>query len=319
MAEEAARDAAEALTVAEMMGIRTHGLNRVMDYAERLKAGGMDASARPALQNVAPALLRLDGANGLGPATARQAVRAAMEAAGVCGMAGVFVRRGTHLGALAPYLLELAEAGYAAIFTSNTAPMIAPPGARAALAGNMPLGLALPAPGHDPLLLDMALTVVSRSRIRAAASAGAPIPEGWALDAQGRATTDARAGLDGLIAAIGGTKGAALALALDLFSGVLSGARFLDDIPDTHKAPSASPGLGYVLIAVNAAALMPAEALSERMERARDKLAAAPPVDPTTPARLPGARALMALRSAREDGFAVDPATLARLRVLAGD
>ncbi|MDJ0994999.1 MAG: Ldh family oxidoreductase [Dinoroseobacter sp.] len=318
VAPEAARDAAVALTTAEMMGISTHGLIRVADYATRLQAGGMMASATPNIDRPAPALVRVDGRDGLGPATAVYALRSGMAAARDAGMAGVFVRRGTHLGALAPYLLQATEAGFAAIMTSNTAPMIAPPGGRTAMAGNMPLGIAMPGFGQAPLLLDMALTVVSRSRIRTAAKAGTDIPEGWAYGPDGHPTTDPQAALDGLIAALGGQKGAALALSLDVFAGVLAGARFLDDIPDTHKTPEAAPGLAYTMFLVDAAKLAPPEELRARVNHAHAKLARAPVVDPAQPARLPGARAVERLQKARAEGFSVKPETLARLRELAG-
>jgi LDH2 family malate/lactate/ureidoglycolate dehydrogenase len=319
VARDPSAQAAAALTTAEMMGIATHGLNRVIDYTTRLRAGGMDATAKPEIEACAPALVRVDGRNALGPVTASRAVHAGLDAARAAGVGAVFVRRGAHLGALAPYLLTAAEQGFAALITSNTAPMVAPPGGRSAILGNMPLGLAVPYPGADPVLLDMALTTVSRSRIRAAAEAGDPIPEGWGLGSDGRATTDPNVALKGLIATIGGAKGASLALCLDLFAGVLSGARFLDDIPDTHKTPAARPGLGYMVIVFDCARLMPPEALAQRMAQARSKVAATPPIEPHQPVRMPGARALAALRIARSDGFCPNPETLARLRALAGD
>ncbi|MEM9392768.1 MAG: Ldh family oxidoreductase [Pseudomonadota bacterium] len=316
--DQMAANAARALTTAEMMGIDTHGLIRVRDYTNRLQAGGMASSARPSVEPCAPSLLRVDGKNALGPAIAVCALRAGMAAARQTGMAGVFVRNGTHLGALAPYLLEATEAGFAAILTSNTAPMVAPPGGRRALTGNMPLGIGVPGAGQDPVLLDMALTVVSRSRIRAAAKAGQAIPETWAYGPDGMPTTDPEAALEGVISALGGKKGAALALTLDIFSGVLAGARFLDDIPDTHKSPAAAPGLAYTLFLVDAERLVQPGQLADSVQRARAKLAAAPSSDPAASPRLPGARALENMRSARAEGFRVNPETLADLRVLSG-
>lgn len=319
VAVPAAQEAAVALTTTEMMGIRTHGLNRVVDYTSRIAAGGMDPKALPVIERVAPALVKVDGQNALGPITATRAVAAGIAAAQEAGMAGVFVRRGTHVGALAPYLLQAAQAGCAAIFTSNTAPMIAPPGARKAMVGNMPLGIAVPDAAGEPLLLDMAMTVVARSHIRAAAEAGRSIPDTWGSAPDGRPTTDPKAALAGVLAAMGGDKGASLALALDLFSGLLSGARFLDDISDTHKSPGARTELGYALVLVAASKLQPESALSQRLGQARMKLASAPARDPDHPARLPGARALAELRKARAEGFRPDPQTLARVRALASD
>ncbi len=315
--ETAAWEAAAPLVTAEMMGIATHGLSRVVDYTTRIAAGGIDAKAVPQVEALAPALVRVDGQDALGPLTATRALQAGVIAARAAGVAAVFVRRGTHVGALAPYLLDAAGQGFACVFTCNTAPMIAPAGARTAMVGNMPLGIGLPGGGGGPLILDMAMTVVSRSRIRAAAEAGHDIPEGWAMGPDGTPTTDPVAGLKGLIAPIGGEKGARLALSLDLFSGLLSGARFMDDIPDTHRTPEKAPGVGYAILLIDADRLLGKAALAARMQTAQDKLANARAVDPESAPRLPGARALAALRTARAEGFQPDPETLAKLTALA--
>jgi LDH2 family malate/lactate/ureidoglycolate dehydrogenase len=136
-------DAAEMITMAEMMGIATHGLARVENYVDRLRAGGMNPKAEPQITAPAPALLKVDGYNGLGAAVALRAMQAAMNAARKTGIAAAFCRRSTHLGALAPLLWIAASDGFAAIITTNTAPMIAPAGGRTAVLGNAPLGFAL--------------------------------------------------------------------------------------------------------------------------------------------------------------------------------
>ncbi|MGP1358677.1 Ldh family oxidoreductase, partial [Roseicyclus sp.] len=209
-----AGDGAEALLLAEMMGIPTHGLARVPLCVARLRAGGMDPSAVPDVTAPAPALRLIDARHALGPGAAMQALRHAIEAARETGLGGAFLRNATHLGALSPLLWTAAEAGFACIVTSNTTPMLAPPGGRAARVGNSPLGIGLPHAGGRHVLLDMALTVAARSKVRKAAQSGEAIPETWATDAEGRPTTDARAAMAGLMQAIGGAKGAALAVTL---------------------------------------------------------------------------------------------------------
>ncbi|RZV46550.1 MAG: Ldh family oxidoreductase, partial [Sphingomonadaceae bacterium] len=169
-----ASSAAEILALAEAMGIRTHGLNRVRDYVTRINAGGIDPAAEILALRPAPALRHIDGKDGLGPAVARRALDEAIGAAREAGIGATFVRRASHLGALAPYLYIAARAGFAAVVTTNTAPMIAPAGGRSPVVGNNPLGLVVPHPGGQHVLVDMALSVAARSRVRAAASQGAP-------------------------------------------------------------------------------------------------------------------------------------------------
>ena len=203
MRADMAKDAARMLVTAEMMGIQTHGLARVAPYAARLRDGGVNPDALPIITRPAPALVQVDGQNGLGAAVAVRATRAALEAAREVGMCAAFCRASSHLGALAPQLLEAANAGFAAIFTTNTSPMIAPAGGRRPVVGNTPLGIAIPDAHGDPVILDIALTVAARSKVRQAATKGAPIPPTWATDAEGKPTTDATEAMKGLMQAIG--------------------------------------------------------------------------------------------------------------------
>jgi LDH2 family malate/lactate/ureidoglycolate dehydrogenase len=142
-----AEDAAAMLTMTQMMGIATHGLARVSDYVDRLRAGGVNADAEPQITAPAPALRLVDGQNGLGAAVAYRATHSAMEAARTAGVGAAFCRNSSHLGALAPHLYIAAQAGFAAVITTNTAPMIAPAGGRQPVIGNAPLGFAIPNPG----------------------------------------------------------------------------------------------------------------------------------------------------------------------------
>lgn len=313
-----AEDAAQMLVTAEMMGIGTHGLARVEAYVARLRSGGANPDAVPAIIAPAPALRQVDGQNGLGAAVAIRATRAAIEAARDVGVGAAFCRSSTHLGALAPQLLHAAEAGFAAIFTTNTAPMIAPKGGHRPVVGNTPIGIALPDAGGDHVILDMAMSVVARSKVRQAAAKGEPIPDSWATDELGQPTTDAAAAMKGLMQAIGGGKGANLALTLDLLAGGLSGAAMMSEIPNANLDPRAVANVGHMFIVIDAAKLIAPEVLAQRLNDARDLVrSSATSDDPSDAPRLPGARALAELRHAQETGIAVEPDLLARLRALA--
>ncbi len=313
-----AADAAEIVTLAEAMGITTHGLNRVADYVRRMNAGGIAPAAEISVRSPAPALCHIDGHNGLGPAVAHRALGEAMDAARAVGVGAVFVRGGSHLGALAPYLFIAAEAGFAAVMTTNTAPMIAPAGGTAPRVGNNPLGLVIPHPDGQHVLLDMALSMVARSRVRGAAKEGVPIPDTWATDAHGRPTTDAAQAMQGLMRAIGGEKGASLALCLDLMAGGLSGAAILSEIPAAADHPESVQNLGQMFILIDAARLLPDEDRRKRMAAAEQIILGTPAVDAAHPLRMPGARALQSLQDARQNGMEISLNLLSELRLLAG-
>lgn len=312
-----ARDAAQMLTLAQMMGITTHGLARVGDYTDRIRAGGIDPIAQPDVTAPASALIQVDGQNGLGPAVALRAVQVAMEAARQTGIAAAFCRRSSHLGSLAPLLYTVAQEGFAALFTTNTSPMIAPVGGKSAVLGNAPIGIAIPNQSGAPVIFDIALSVAARSKVRRAALAGEPIPETWATDAQGRPTTDAAKAMDGLMQAIGGIKGANLSLCLDLMTGGLSGAAMLSEIPNTNLTPGKFANVGHMFIVIDVARLMPPEALSGRLTDALGMVEASGAIDPVNPPRLPGARAIAALEQAERDGIHLAPALFERLTALA--
>lgn len=314
-----AQDAAQMLTLTEMLGVTTHGLLRVIDYVTRIREGGINPLARPEMQAVAASLIRVDGHNGLGPAVALRAMRSAMDAARNTGMAASFCRNSTHLGALAPLLYTAAQEGFAAIFTTNTSPMIAPVGGTTPVLGNTPFGIAIPDPDGlgAPVILDMALSVAARSKVRQAAAAGRSIPETWATDAGGIPTTDAAEAMKGMMQAIGGSKGANLSLCLDLLAGGLSGAAMLSQIPNANLNPAAQANVGHMFILVDVARLLPQAAMSGRLADARDLITASPPLAPAVPIRLPGQRAVAALNAARAQGFTPAPGIMDKLADLA--
>jgi LDH2 family malate/lactate/ureidoglycolate dehydrogenase len=319
MRADMAEDAAEMLVLAEMMGIGTHGLARVAPYVDRLRDGGVNPDALPVITAPAPALRQIDGQNGLGAAVALRATNAAIEAASIAGVGAAFCRASSHLGALAPQLLHVAEAGYAAFFTTNTSPMIAPAGGARAVIGNAPVGIVVPDVGGNHALLDMALSVAARSKVRRAAAIGEPIPDTWATDSDGQPTSDAAAAMKGMMQAIGGAKGANLSLCLDLLAGGLSGAAMLSEVPNANIDTHATANVGHLFIVFDAAKLMMPEALSMRLDDARRlvKDSVTPGIASQGVPRLPGTRALAALAHARADGMEITSELLERLQRLA--
>ena len=311
--------AAEILTIAQMMGLNTHGLSRVATYRDRMKVGGITASAVATITATAPSIRTVDGANALGPAVALQSLYAAIEVAETQGAAVVLCRNANHLGALAPYLFLASRAGMASIITSNTAPMIAAEGGQRQAIGNNPLGIGLPNPGGAPVLLDMSMSVVSRSRVRAMAAVGETIPETWATDINGRPTTDPAKALEGLMQAIGGAKGSRLALCLDLLAGGLSGAAMLSAIPNSVRSPEKPQNLGQMFVLIDTRKIMDPEELSHQMRTASESLSNSGQSDPNQPIRFPGARAMAAFDIAREKGLEITPALFNQLTSLAAD
>jgi LDH2 family malate/lactate/ureidoglycolate dehydrogenase len=309
-----AEDCAEILVMAEMMGLTTHGVGRILSYGERLAIGGIDPLASFKVEAPAPAMRRVDGANGLGPAIGYFALREGMKAARETGIAIVFCSGSNHFGPIAPYSLIAALEGFATLISSNASVTIAPTGGRETRLGNNPMGFGFPNPGGDPIILDMAMSVAARGKIRDARKAGVPIPEGWATDKDGHPTTDPNAALDGFLLPFGGHKGYGLSLCVDMMSGLLSGAAYLTHVSSWVDAPEKPQNVGHSFVLIDTARLMPPDILTQKMDDFGDILHSTPPVDAEAPVMVPGERELKRMAHARDNGFFVDADTMARLR-----
>ena len=163
----------------------------------------------------------------------------------------------------------------------------------------------------------MAMSVVARAKIRTALKRGEAIPDTWATDREGRPTSDPKAALDGFLQPIGGYKGYGLALIVDLFAGLLSGAAYLTHVKSWSDEPEAAQDLGHFFILIDATRLGSPEWLAQRMADFAAILHDTPPADPARPVLLPGEIEQDHMERQRRDGIDIDPAVLARLEALA--
>ena len=312
-----AADTARVLVDADAMGIATHGAIRVPGYARRLRSGGIDAHAAPRVEPRAPSLALVDGAHALGPVVGVRALEAALELARATGIAYVGCRRSNHFGALAPYALTACDAGFVMLAGTNASSTMAPWGGAQARMGNNPLCVAAPAPDGRHFILDIAMSVAARGKIRAALAAGGQIPEGWALDRAGRPTTDPAAALDGLLQPLAAHKGSGLALAVDLLAGALTGARVLADVSSWVEHPDAPQGIGHFFVLLDPARLVGREAFAAALARFRYLLQATPALDPARPVHPPGDDLLARRARSLAEGVSLPEALVSDLRALA--
>ena len=313
LTEMDAADVVKILVLADLFGLSTHGLSRIESYGERLLVQGIRARPNITVQAPAPALRLVDGDNGVGPLVGMHALRAAMDAARQCGIGMAFARGSNHFGPISPYSLLAAEEGFASVIGSNATTTIAPWGGSDARLGNSPLGFGVPNPGGAPFLLDMAMSVVARAKVRNALKRGESIPDTWATDDKGRATTDPKAALDGFLLPIGGHKGYGLALLVDMFAGLLSNAAYLTHVKSWVDAPDEPQNLGHFFILIDTRMLGSAQWLSERMMDFAAILHDSPPAVAGKPVIVPGEIELKKMAQQRADGIVLDAATVALL------
>lgn len=308
---------AEVLVESDLLGISTHGVQRLATYCRRLRQGGIKAAAQITIERKAPSLALVDGDSALGQAVAMTALESGLEMAAETGIAYVGCRNSNHLGALAPYGLKACESGFLLVGGSNAASTMAPWGGREARLGNNPLSVAAPCPEPPHFLLDMAMSVAARGKVRRAEREGSPIPEGWALDPQGRPTTDPAAALAGFLLPFGGHKGSGLSQAVDLLAGVVTGARFLTDLSSGIGHLDRPSGSGHFFLLIDPNRLLGAEAYAAAVSRFRALVQETPPADPAAPVRIPGQRQQAHRAKALREGIELPPDLLSRLEALA--
>lgn len=317
LSAEDAADAADILVLADLFGLRTHGTSRIESYGERLHIGGIKPTPSIVVEAVGPALFRLDGDNGVGPLVGHRALQVAMKAAREQGIACVFVRGSNHFGPVSPYSYLAAQQGFASIIGSNATTTIAPWGGTDARLGNSPVGFGVPNPGGRPFLLDMAISVAARAKIRNALKRGEPIPPTWATDANGQPTTDPKAALDGFLLPIGGHKGYGLALIVDLLAGLLSGAAYLTHVKSWVDDPDEPQNLGHFFILIDTEQLGGAAWLASRMADFAAILHGSQPANPSAPVIVPGEIEMDRHDRQLKDGVDIGAEQLAMLEALA--
>jgi (2R)-3-sulfolactate dehydrogenase (NADP+) len=307
--DENACSVARALVAAEADGLKGHGLSRLPSYAAQAKVGKVDGFARPQLEQRRPALLAIDAANGFAYPALETAVAALPQAARATGVAAAAIRRSHHCGAAGHPLERLAEQGLVALLFANTPAAIAPWGGSKGLFGTNPIAFACPLPDRPPIVVDLSLSKVARGNILALKQKGERVPDGWALDREGRPTTDPDAALRGTMLPLGDAKGTALALMVELLAAGLTGANFAAESSSFLDADGPPPATGQLILAFDPAAFAGADAVTRF-----GKLAAA--IEQQPGARLPGSRRLALRRRAETEGLGLADELLAEIETV---
>ena len=293
-----AASVAWALVMAEADGLKGHGLSRVPTYLAMLKAGKIDGKAVPIASRPKPGVLAIDAAHGFAYPAIDLAVIELPAIARAQGVVAAPIRRSSHCGAAGLHVERLAEQGLVALLFANTPAAIAPWGGAKPVFGTNPIAFAAPLAGREPLVIDMALSKVARGPIVAAKQKGESIPEGWALDAAGKPTTDAGAALAGTMIPLGDAKGATLALMVEVLAAALVGAHFAFEASAFFDDKGGPSDTGQFILAIDPHA-MGGHWFDERMRL----LAHA--IEDQDGTRLPGVRRLTLRGKARAQGIEV--------------
>ena len=306
-----AQATARHLVAAEEQGLPTHGVSRVPFYCGMLRNGRADGAATPRLAAERAAACLIDNRDGLPYVSAQWAVDEVIQRARRNGVAFAGITNSAHLGVLGIHLQPAAQAHLVGFAFTNSPAAIPAWGGKKPIFGTNPVAAAFPRRDAEPIVIDLALTTVVRGRIMMAMRKGERIPEGWALDRDGKPTTDPEEAINrGSLFPIGGAKGAMLALMFELICASLTGSAIGPEADSFFSEQGNRPRIGQAFIAIDPSALAGMDRYFERVETVVDAMLADPEV------RLPGARRVAAEKSARAHGIEVPDELLAQIEKL---
>ena len=313
VADAAADLIADSLVQADLWGHPSHGIMRLFWYGARFASGAMRTDGAVETVSDAGALAVMDAGDGPGQVAALAAMDLAVEKARAHGIGAVSVRNSGHFGTAMYFTRRAAMAGCVGFLATNASPAMAPWGGREKRVGNNPFSWAAPAGRYPPMMLDIANTAVARGKLYAAKARGDAIPEGWAIDADGRATTDPAAGIAGTILPMGGHKGYAISVLMDAVTGVLSGSAFGPGVTGPYMAEGRS-GVGHLAVAIDIRAVRPLGDFVSDMERMIDGLRAVPLADSIDRIWYPGEREADSAERLDREGVPLPEAVVEELR-----
>jgi (2R)-3-sulfolactate dehydrogenase (NADP+) len=304
---------ARALVDAEAQGLASHGMSRVPQYAAHLRNGRVDGAAVPSIVRAKGGAVLVDAHSGLAFPACALAVDEAVRRAGEFGISFAGVTNSHHFGVAAYHLAAVGAASMVGLAFGNSPAAMPAPGGKHPIFGTNPIAAVFPRRSGAPLLIDLSLSEVARGKVMVAAKEGKPIPLGWALDNQGNPTTDAKAALTGSMLAMGGTKGALLALVVELLVCALTGAAMGFEADSFFVDEGNRPRIGQAFIVIDPDALSGNAVFFERVETLIAEMLEDDGV------RLPGERRRALGVAAAGNGVEIPAPLLAQLQQLAGD
>jgi LDH2 family malate/lactate/ureidoglycolate dehydrogenase len=282
---------ADALIKANLEGVDSHGISRLPIYIKRFLDNRINLNPNIQMNRKTSSVLLVDGDNGLGHVVSYHAILKGIEMTKQSGITAIAVKNSNHFGT-ASYFCQLAcENNLACIGFTNSPPGIAPWGGKNAFFGTNPIAFGFPSRNDQPVIIDLSTSIVARGKIILAAKQGNNIPEGWAIDEHGQPTSDPESALKGSVLPLGGAKGAALALAVEILTGILSGAAFgphVKNIYDDNETEKANVGHFFILMDIEK--FMDLDHFFESIETLLVEMKDVPKIPGTNEIRYPGER-----------------------------
>jgi LDH2 family malate/lactate/ureidoglycolate dehydrogenase len=327
--EEDAQTAAVALLSADLRGIDSHGIARLIGYVRLQEAGRANATPQIRIVHQTPSTAVVDGDSGLGLVVAPFAMQLAIEKAGSCGTGWVAVQNSNHFGIAGYHALQAVKKDMIGIAMTNASALVAPTFSIERLLGTNPIGVAVPAGQEPPFVADLATTTAANGKLEILQRKSEAAPLGWIQDKEGRPSTNPHElKTGGALLPLGGDrdhgshKGYALGAVVDIFSAVLSGANYgpwVPPFPAYVPMPTGMPGkgIGHFFGAMRIDAFRPADDFKHHMDNWIRRFRSATPAPGHEKVLIPGdpEREMEAQRLA--DGIPLLPPVIEDLKTLA--
>ncbi|MFT8775812.1 MAG: Ldh family oxidoreductase [Gluconacetobacter liquefaciens] len=310
---------ADVFMQAELMGEESHGLRLFCQVVERIKAGGDRAETVISVLSDRAAVAHWDANRSLGQVVAERAMRRAIEKARITGIGLVAVRNGNSLTSAKYYPLLAARQGMVGVtFTNTSRRLMAPPGGTAPVVGNNPVAYAAPAGRYGCFTLDMACTTAAVERIIKAKEKGEEIPRGWALDREGRETTDPSRALEAMsLLPFGGQKAFSLGVVHEILTSVLADGRIFGGGSSGFKPYDGAMNTAFTMLAIDIAAFQDPASFEATMEEMIGRIKATPKVEGGGEILFPGERSQAEVERRMRDGIPLSGETLRAMNRLA--
>jgi LDH2 family malate/lactate/ureidoglycolate dehydrogenase len=305
---------------AELQGSDGHGAIRLLPYAKRIRAGGINLHPEIKVVQERPGMALLDGDNGMGHLVMKKAAEMAVEKARTCGIAWVGSRMSNHAGPASLYArMPMAHDMIGMYFAVGNANHLPPWGGLDMLLSTNPIAVAVPAGEEPPVVLDMATTVAAYGKVKAKAQRGEQMPVGWMIDRQGRPLTDPKRADEGFLMPIGGYKGYGLAMIVGLLAGTLNGAAMGSETIDFNKDDTTVTNTGQAIVAIDPDAFGELDAFKARVDKLVRELRASERMPGVDRIWMPGEQSHAKKLVNEREGLALPPALRDQLDKFARD
>jgi LDH2 family malate/lactate/ureidoglycolate dehydrogenase len=312
---------ADVLVTADLMGIESHGVQRLKRYTTGIQVGSVNPKANVRVLRETASTALIDGDSGLGQVVAYNAMEVAVKKASEASVSVVGVRNSHHFGIAGYYALQAVKRNMIGMVMTNSEALVAYTHTIGRNIGTNPIAVGFPTRKPPPILFDAATSVIPIGKIEVYAKEGKKIPLGWAISPEGKLLDDpkevlARKGallpLGGLGEDFGGHKGAGLALVVDILCGVLTGANYGKNVKHTTEKERAN--VGHFMIAINIDKLTPVETFLQRIEEYKGYVKSLTKMAKDTEVWIPGEKAWLTMETRKKIGIPIHRNILKELR-----